>query len=104
MENEVQSPFVEGAPRDCAACGAPLCLRKQVINLAMGNTETMHCLGCLAKESDETPAGVLANLMSYVQMRDCFAKEWKRYSDVSFCPDRQGCHPDLCFEVTKHDD
>ena len=90
-------PLVEGAARKCHRCGYLLCLRQQVINLALSNTDEMFCLNCLSKENEQTPEAVLKGIMSYIQQRDCFRKEWIRYSDVDFCPDRKGCLPSVCF-------
>jgi hypothetical protein len=89
--------LIDGAPTACAKCEAPLCLRKQVINLALGNTEEMHCLHCLALESDTTEADVLRTSRGYVMERECFRKEWQKYRDQTACPDRKGCIPDVCF-------
>jgi hypothetical protein len=91
------APLVDGAPLTCHTCGAPLCLRKQMINLAVGNVEDMFCLLCLAKDSSQSPQELLAGLSLYINKRDCLRKEWARYTDVSYCPDRLGCLPDICF-------
>jgi hypothetical protein len=91
-------PFVKDAPRHCQACGAALCLRKQVLNLALGNTDEMFCLVCLSQQSDESPDELLKSLMVYVKQRDCFNKEWRRYTGTEFCPDLKGCYPGICFE------
>jgi hypothetical protein len=74
-------------------------LRKQVLNLALGNTEQMMCLNCISKENDQPPSEVLSELMGYVKRRDCFAKEWRRYTDVAYCPDQTGCFATVCFEI-----
>lgn len=92
-------PLVKDAPRQCSVCAAPLCLRKQVVNLALGNAEQMMCLLCLAQDNDQDPAEMLFDLMSYVKQRDCFAKEWRRYTDVTYCPDQTGCFASVCFEI-----
>jgi len=91
------APLVEGAPTVCSACGAALCLRKQVINLALGNDEKMFCLGCLAKQTGQSAQSVLREIKPYAQSRECFYKEWLRYVDVQYCPDRLGCFPGECF-------
>ena len=90
---------VEGAPLDCSVCGAALCIRKQVINLALGNTEIMKCLLCLGQESGQGAEGVLLGLKGYIRGRECFRKPWDRYRTVEYCPDRQGCFPSSCFEA-----
>ena len=102
MKNDLCSadhPMVKDAPRQCSVCAAALCLRKQVVNLALGNSEEMLCLTCLGKENDQSPAEILSELMSYVKQRDCFAKEWRRYTDVTYCPDQAGCVAAVCFET-----
>jgi hypothetical protein len=91
-------PSVEGAPTECDSCGAPLCLRKQVINLALGNTDEMYCLVCLGEDNDQKPAQVLENIRQYVYRRECFRKEWLKYLSVEYCPDRKGCFPSVCFQ------
>jgi hypothetical protein len=90
-------PLVDGAPRNCDRCGAALCLRKQVINLALGFVDQMFCLGCLGKDN-QTPAELLESLRDYIDGRECFAKQWIRYSSVEYCPDQTGCIPHQCFK------
>ena len=89
--------LLEGLPTQCTHCGNPLCLRKQVVNLALGNTEEMYCLKCLAAQAKTTERAVLENSAGYIRGRDCFRKEWKRYVDLSYCPDPKGCIPEICF-------
>ena len=90
-------PRVKDVPQQCSQCSSPLCLRKQVVNLALGNTESMLCLRCLGKDADQSPGEILEGLMHYIQQRECFLKEWSRYESIEFCPDRNGCVPDICF-------
>lgn len=90
-------PNIEGAPGQCKTCHSALCLRKQVINLALGNTDEMYCLECLAKESDVTPADVLCNTKQYLVGRECFRKEWVKYESDGDCPDPDNCLPGFCF-------
>jgi hypothetical protein len=101
IKAEPGAPLVAGAPVVCAGCGAPLCLRKQVINLAVGNVEHMWCLVCLAADGGQAPTQVLSGLKTYIEGRQCFFKEWSRYESVEFCPDRQGCFPAVCFELER---
>jgi ubiquitin C-terminal hydrolase len=89
--------LIAEAPTSCVQCKAPLCLRKQVINLALGNTDDMLCLECLGKDSSQKAIDVLAGIQPYLLSRDCFAKQWQRYADDSFCPDPLGCFPAACF-------
>jgi hypothetical protein len=90
-------PLVQDAPGHCHQCQKPLCLRQQVINLALGNTDEMLCLPCLSKENEQPPEAVLERLKHYIQERQCFQKEWVRYANINFCPDRNGCLPQICF-------
>lgn len=87
----------DALPSNCRACGAFLCLRKQVINLALGNTESMLCLECLGKEGEQSAEQVLAGIKHYVLLRECLRKEWLKYVDVEYCPDPQHCFPATCF-------
>ena len=91
----------DACPSACTDCGAPLCLRKQVLNLALGNVEKMWCLNCLAAENKKTPTDVLTGVKSYVLSRECFSKEWKKYKTVEYCPDPDGCLPSVCFDLSK---
>jgi hypothetical protein len=93
-----EHPLVDGAPRACHRCEAPLCLRKQVVNLALGLTEQMMCLECLARDNAQNARELLEGLQDYIQGRDCFAKQWRRYESVEFCPDKKNCLPDQCFQ------
>ncbi len=89
--------LIEEAPVACARCGALLCLRKQVINLALGNDQAMHCLNCLGEEMGQAPEAVLKRLKDYVDGRDCFKKQWVKYETRDWCPDPSGCFPGDCF-------
>lgn len=90
--------LVPGAPPQCARCGAMLCGRKQVMNLALGFVDTMLCLKCLGKELDREPAEIIEQLIPYIRLRECFNKSWLAYRQVEDCPDRDGCLPAVCFE------
>lgn len=91
------SPPIEAAPTVCFDCGTVLCLRKQVINLALGNTEKMWCLWCLAGHNRQQPEDVLARMKHYLKGRECFASQWNKYRTINYCPDPNGCLPDTCF-------
>ncbi|MBC7996649.1 MAG: hypothetical protein IAF58_01825 [Leptolyngbya sp.] len=99
MDNQakISNKVVEGAPGVCSKCGQALCLRKQVFNLTVGNTDEMFCLKCLAEDSQRQPVEVLLTLKGYALKRECFSKEWHRYQSRAECPDPGGCHPDQCF-------
>lgn len=88
---------VADAKTTCSQCEAPLCLRKQVINLALGNSDEMFCLECLAKDSSQRADEVLSGIQAYIVSRDCFRKQWERYVNVDYCPDPNGCFPAVCF-------
>ncbi len=88
---------VEGVATQCGNCGAALCIRKQVINLALGNAETLLCLTCLAQSEGETPASLILGMAGYIMGRDCFRKEWVRYQTVVDCPEPETCIPQTCF-------
>lgn len=76
------------APSACANCGQSLCLRQQVVNLALGQTERMLCLTCLATENEQSQNEILESIVPYILSRDCFAKEWRRHTSDAHCP---GC-------------
>lgn len=88
---------IEGAPAFCAECAAPLCLRKQVINLALGYADEMYCLVCLAGEKNKDPEDILVSMRDYVHLRECFRTQWLRYRNRNWCPDPKGCFPNICF-------
>jgi hypothetical protein len=81
----------------CQGCGQSLCLRKSVINLALGNDEVMLCLICLAQQNQSSPPEVLDGIRDYILGRECFRKEWVKYPNRAACPDPKGCIPDVCF-------
>ena len=94
-------PLIKDAPAACHKCGKPLCLRKQVINLALGHDEVMECLICLGQSSGRSPEEVLINVSEYALSRECFAKEWKKYTGLEDCPDPLNCFPQSCFAQNK---
>jgi hypothetical protein len=98
-ESKIESSLDE-MPAFCSKCKRALCLRKQVMNLTVGNTDEMFCLECLGEESDRKAVEVLLTLKGYALNRECFLKQWQRYETVADCPDRDGCFPDQCFSKT----
>lgn len=82
---------------NCVNCSEKLCLRQKTINLAVGNTDIMYCLNCLAKKENKPAEEILAKIKKYILARECFRKEWIKYKDVSFCPKPDTCFPDTCF-------
>jgi hypothetical protein len=92
--------LIEGLPGQCLRCGRKLCLRQQVLNLALGVDDELLCLPCLAADNGKAPADLLASLGPYVQSRQCFYKEWRKYASEAACPDPLGCLPKTCFSFT----
>jgi hypothetical protein len=92
--------LVAEAPTACMKCGKPLCLRKQVVNLALGNADEMYCLVCLAElgeTAQSEPLAILLKVKPYILNRDCFQKEWVKYKNSEYCPDKTGCFMNDCF-------
>jgi hypothetical protein len=89
--------MADDLPNKCTNCHAPLCKRKQVINLALGNTDTMMCLVCLGKENGKSPEAVLLEIKDYVLSRNCFRKPWSKYTCQNDCPNPDTCFPVSCF-------
>lgn len=94
---EAKEILIEGLPVVCARCRAAICLRQQVLNLALGEDETLLCLPCLAQENESSAEDLLVKLSQYIQGRECFHKEWIRFCDRSYCPNPGGCLPAVCF-------
>ena len=91
--------LLDDVPSHCHSCGNALCLRQQVLNLALGEEEQVLCLACLAVDNGQSKEELLLSLAAYIVNRECFLKSWDRYESRDFCPDPQGCLPDLCFIV-----
>jgi hypothetical protein len=92
-----EASSIDGAPTDCSSCGKALCLRKQVVNLALDNTEEMYCLECLGKINGKGPLEILLATKSYILQRECFCRQWTKYENRSFCPEPLTCYIDECF-------
>jgi hypothetical protein len=92
--------LIEGLEARCCRCQKSLCLRQQVLNLALGADTGLLCLGCLASDNGKDRAQLLSELKPYVVSRECFAKEWSKYKSEEDCPDREGCLPKNCFSFT----
>lgn len=75
----------------CEGCGAHLCLRKQIVNLALGNVEHMSCLNCLGAQSGKSQTEVLSAIRPYILSRECFAKKWQA---EPLCSECENC---ICF-------
>jgi hypothetical protein len=87
----------DSMPALCSKCKRVLCLRKQVMNLAVGNIDEMFCLECLGEESGRKALEVLLTLKGYALNRECFLKQWRGYESEADCPDPGGCFPGQCF-------
>jgi hypothetical protein len=94
----IDSLLIPEAPALCFACGDKLCLRKQVINLSLGNTNEMFCLKCLAVNNSKLPEEILGGVKDYIMSRDCFSSQWVKYKNKDYCPDPYGCIPSVCFQ------
>jgi hypothetical protein len=81
----------------CCQCGKPLCVRKQVINMALGNSEEMFCLICLGAINGKEPQEVLMSTKEYIAGRPCFAKAWNKYTNKVDCPEPNSCFVLECF-------
>lgn len=69
----------------CDRCGAPVCERVQIMNLALNYVETLFCLHCLAGEQDLTEAAMAEFAKAYVHARECFKTPWDTFN-ASACP------------------
>lgn len=81
----------------CKTCSKSLCLRQKVVNYALGNDEELFCLSCLGAQNQCSAAELVIDLREYILGRECFAKEWKKYPERSFCPCPSGCIIEVCF-------
>lgn len=80
-------------------CNQILCTRQEVINLALGFTEEMKCVHCLAQSMEENKDSLelLLRMKDYIAQRECFAKVWQKYTCQIDCPSPQTCYPAQCF-------
>jgi len=100
-EAKIQCPqLIEGLETICSSCRTHLCLRQQVLNLALGAEQDLLCLNCLARENGKSREQILEDLGPYVLSRECFSREWKKYLSRDACPDPLGCLPENCFSFT----
>ena len=89
--------LIEGCPKQCSVCDISLCLRQQVLSLALGYVKTMYCLNCLGRENQKDPAVILDDLKIYIDSREWFKRQWVKDLDDSFCPHPKECYPSVCF-------
>ena len=78
----LESAFFDYA---CDHCGAPVCERVQIMNLALDNVEDLYCLPCLATEQDMAPPALAEFARDYVYSRDCFKTPWQNFNATG-CP------------------
>jgi hypothetical protein len=72
-------------------------MRQQVLNMALGEDADLLCLACLGEDNGKSRQDILQDVGDYVLSRQCFAKEWVKYKDVSQCPFPDSCLPQTCF-------
>lgn len=69
----------------CDQCGAPVCERVQLMNLALGYEADLYCLDCLAQLQDMPADELAAFAKSYISSRDCFKAPWLKFN-ARDCP------------------
>jgi hypothetical protein len=69
----------------CDRCGALLCERVQLMNLALNYVEDLYCLTCLATEQDMPEPELAEFAKDYVYSRECFKMPWDKF-DAKPCP------------------
>lgn len=81
----------------CDRCGAPLCERVQIMNLALNYVDEVYCLQCLASEQGLNEAELAAFAKSYVYARECFKTPWDNFK-AKDCP-RIALHQCFCQDT-----
>jgi len=79
----------------CDRCGAPVCERVQIMNLALDNVDELFCLACLAEEQDMAQPALAEFARDYVYSRECFKTPWDSFSaQAKQCPrlPQNECH------------
>jgi hypothetical protein len=69
----------------CDRCGAPVCERVQIMNLALDYVEELYCLACLAAEQGIREPELADFAKSYVHSRECFKTPWDAFN-AACCP------------------
>jgi len=46
------------------------------MSMALGFKNAPHCANCMARKLDSTPSDILAPLMTYFDVRDCYRAAW----------------------------
>jgi hypothetical protein len=90
----VPDPYEEAF---CKKCKKSLCLRQKVVNYVLGHDEELFCLFCLGEQNQSGAAELVGNMREYILGRECFAKEWRKYPDRSYCPCPSRCIIEVCF-------
>lgn len=71
----------------CDRCGALVCERVQIMNLALDNVEELFCLACLAEEQDMEQPALAEFARDYVYSRECFKTPWDAFAaQAQRCP------------------
>jgi tRNA 2-thiouridine synthesizing protein A len=74
--------------RPCADCGAALCGHGAVLAVVLGFRNSPRCPRCLARQADETPAGLAERALQWILRRECFLHVWRRASATEGHADR----------------
>jgi hypothetical protein len=69
----------------CDQCGAPVCERVQLMNLALDYVEDLYCLQCLATEQGMEQPELAEFAKDYVYSRECFKTPWDKFN-AKACP------------------
>lgn len=72
---------------NCTATGKDVCRHVYIMNLALGYVEDFYCLEALAEMHNKTPKEIYDFAYGYVDMRECFRKEWDKIDNcIKTCP------------------
>lgn len=69
----------------CDRCGAPVCERVQIMNLALDFVDTLECLSCLAERQGMSMADLAGSVRDYIDSRECFSTPWRNFR-AGTCP------------------
>ena len=69
----------------CDRCGAAVCERVQIMNLALNYVEDLYCLACLAEEQGMSQPELAEFAKEYVHSRECFNTPWDAFN-AKPCP------------------
>lgn len=79
----------------CIECKIDICRRVVVSNLALGYTDSYHCIACLAKEKNQPTQELFNYLIHYIQTRPCYMIMWEKSrcdeTRRAGCPYRLSC-------------